>query len=205
MANDFLALPPDSTGKKLRTRSSTVSGNVVHEQATYRAGAQTFYAYADNVAFAANKHHISLFNAVGSGLVLQVRKLFPVNLASAAVAGVAIRFDVKRTTTQTLGTAVAMNPADTTNTSLPATILCASGATITESALLFPYMSLNEEVTATQGLITAHFQQSVNVLLEEDTMQELTLREGQGFTVKQITSSVVGSFGWIVGFTSETP
>jgi hypothetical protein len=39
--------------------------------------------------------------------------------------------------------------------------------------------------------------------LESTEMQELRLREGEGMTVKQITSSTVGSFAWLLAFTAE--
>jgi hypothetical protein len=36
-------------------------------------------------------------------------------------------------------------------------------------------------------------------------VQEIVCREGQGFTVQQAFSSVVGLYGWILVFTVEAP
>jgi hypothetical protein len=205
MPEGFIQLPLDGAGKRMRTRARTIGGQEVHEQASYRPGADTYFALADNVAHAANKHHISLFNGAASGRVVQVRKLFAVNLSTGAVTGVAERFDCRRSTAQTAGTAITPTPADSTNPALPAAIVCATGATVTNGALLWPFLTLNEEVTATQPLTTAGFQQSMNIMLEADSIQELTLRPGEGFTVQQITASTVGSFAWILAFTVDTP
>lgn len=196
-------LPPDSTGKKIRTRTRIEGADTVHEQAVYTPGADTYYAYADAVVFAQNKQHISIFNGATSGVVLKVRKLFAVNLQTAAITGIVNRFDIKRSTAQSAGTALTVNKADTAEPNLPAAVLVATGATVTEGNLLFPWMTTSEETPATQALNVTQFQQSINVLIEADPLQELTLREGEGFTVKQITASTVGSFGWLAVFTAE--
>ena len=46
MADSFIAIPPDSTGKKLRTRDKLIGGNTVHEQAVFQSALPTFYAVA---------------------------------------------------------------------------------------------------------------------------------------------------------------
>jgi hypothetical protein len=94
---------------------------------------------------------------------------------------------------------------DTANSPLPSQILVRTGASIlVEISLLFPYITLNEEETATQTLTKAFQGQFENLLFEGIDLQPLTLREGEGVTVKQITSSTVGAFGWIIVFTVET-
>lgn len=203
MAETFIQVAPDSTGKKIRNRSRVIGADTVHEQAIYQVANDTWVAYANAVAFAQNKHHIALFNAAGSGKIVKVRKLFGVNLQTGAITGVAARFDVKRTTAQSGGTEITPVSMDTNDAALPAQIVVATGATITEGALLFPWMTVNEENTATQALTTSHFQQIANILMEGADVRDLTVREGQGLTVKQITSSTVGSFGWILVFTVE--
>jgi hypothetical protein len=131
-------------------------------------------------------------------------KLFAVNLQSVAVTGVLVRFDVMRVSSSSGGTAITPVALDTANASLPAQVTVRTGATVTEGSLLFPYISLNEEETVTQTLTKAFQGQFENLLFEGIDLQPLTLREGEGVSVKQITSSTVGSFGWIVVFTVET-
>jgi hypothetical protein len=191
-----------SGGSDLRTRTSTQGANTVHEQAVYMPGPDTYYAYVDNVVPALNKHHIGIFNASGSGKVVQCRKLFCVNLHTALITGVILRFDVRKITALTGGSAITPVKANTLSPNLPAQITSSSAPTaVGTETLLFPWLTLSEENPTAQAITTAVYQQAVNILAEGGTVQEYTLREGEGLSVKQITSSTVGSFGWILVFT----
>lgn len=202
MADSFIALPPDSTGKKLRTRDKLIGGNTVHEQAVFQSALPTFYAVADAVAFAANKHHIAIMNAAGSGKMVSIRKVFHINLSLAAVTGVAVRFDVKKATAVSAGTAITPVSCDTDDV-LPAGITVATGATVTEGALLYPVTTQNDELTAANTAIANYLMQATNLQPEGAEIKEFRLRPGEGFTVKQITSTTVGSFAWLVAFTVD--
>lgn len=202
MAETFIQLPPDSTGKQLRTRTKTILGQTVHEQAVYQTALPTFYATADAVALAANKHHISVFNAGGSGKMVTLRKLYQVNLSLTAVTGIALRFSAFRTTAQSAGTAITPVSADTDD-SLPAGITVATGATVTNGGLLFPYTTQSDEITATNAAVANYLTQYNSLMFESPEIKELRMRPGEGFTIQQITSSTVGSFGWIAVFTVD--
>ena len=202
MSETFIQLPPDSTGKKLRTRTKTILGETVHEQAIYTTALPTFVATADAVALAANKHHISVFNAGGSGKMVTVRKLYQINLSLTAVTGVALRFSAFRTTAQSAGTTVTPALVDTDDT-LPAGITVVTGGTITNSSLLFPYVTQSDEMTAANTAVANYLSQYNNLMFESSEIKELRLRPGEGFTIQQITSSTVGSFGWIMVFTVD--
>jgi hypothetical protein len=204
MAEDFVGLPPDGAGKKLRTRSRTVGANLVHEQALFAAAAETWTAYANAVAFAASKHHITLFNPAASGRVARIRKLFAVNLQTALVTGIVQRFDCKRCSAASAGTLVTPETHDTTNTALGG-VEVRTGATVTAGATLFPWITSTDEESTVPTLSKAVFQQSVNIIPEGVEVQEIVCREGQGFTVQQAFSSVVGLYGWILVFTVEAP
>ena len=201
MTESYVQLPPDSTGKKLHTRQRVIGANTVQEEATWRPGRETWYAYADAVAFVANKHHISIFNASGSGKIIRVVKLFAINLQSAAVTGIIDRFDFKKITASSAGTTITAEAADTNNAALPAQVTIRTNGTITEGNVLFPWLASSEEETAVVGLSRSMFQQWSNIIPEGEEIQEPTAREGQGFTMKQITSSTIGSFGWLMVFT----
>jgi hypothetical protein len=203
VTESFVQLPADSTGKKLHTRQRVIGANTVQEEATWRPGRETWYAYADAVAFAANKHHISIFNAAGSGKIIRVPKLFAINLQSAAVTGIIDRFDFKKITASSAGTTITPESADTSNPALPAQVTVRTNGTITEGNVLFPWLASSEEETAVAGLSRSMFQQWSNIIPEGEEIQEPTAREGQGLTMKQITSSVVGSFGWLMVFTVD--
>lgn len=200
MADGFVQLPPDSTGKKLRTRDR---GSVGHDQYVALAAAPTFDVLADAVAFAANKHHLTLFNGIGSGVVLRLRKLFVTNLQTGTATGVVVRFDVKKATTASAGTTLTPQVHDSSDTSLPAQVTVRTGGIVTEGALLFPWVTSNEEEKAGEALSKSLFQQSVSLLPEGPEIKEYVLREGEGLTIKQITSSTVGSFAWLCVFTVD--
>lgn len=202
MADTFIQLPPDSTGKKLRTRDKTIGANTVHEQAVFQSALPTFYALADAVAFTANKHHIAVMNAAGSGKMVSIKKLFQINLSLGAVTGVALRFDIKRATAVSAGTAITPQSCDSDDT-LPAGITVATGATVTEGALLFPYTTNSDELTAANTAVANFLSAGFNWIPEGPELKELRLRPGEGFTIKQITSSTVGSFAWLIVFTVD--
>lgn len=202
MPEAYIQLPPDSTGKQLRTRTKIILGQTVHEQAVYQTALPTFYAVADAVALAANKHHISVFNAGGSGKMVTVRKLFKINLSLSAVTGAALRFSAFRSTAQSAGTAITPVSADTDDT-LPAGITVATGATVTNGGLLFPFTTQSDEIAAANTAVANYLTQYNNLMLESAEIKELRLRPGEGFTMQQITSSTVGSFAWLMAFTVD--
>jgi len=201
MAETFVQLPPDSTGKKLRTRTKSILGETVHEQAVYQTALPTFFATADAVALAANKHHLSIFNGTADKMVT-LRKLYQVNVQLASVTGVALRFSAFRSTAQSAGTAITPQSADTNDT-VPAGIVVATGATVTNGGLLFPYVTQNDEMTAVNTAVANYLTQYNNLMFESPEVKELRMRPGEGFTIQQITSSTVGSFGWIAVFTVD--
>lgn len=202
MPESFIQLPPDSTGKQLRTRTKVILGQTVHEQAVYQTALPTFYAVADAQAFAANRHHISIFNAAGSARMVTIRKLFQINNQIATVTGVPVRFDMRRTTAQSAGTAITPVTADTDDV-LPAGISVAAGATVTNAGLLWPFLTNTDEVAAGNTQVSNFLTQYGNLMLESPEVKELRLRPGEGFTVQQITSTTVGNFSWLMAFTVD--
>ena len=202
MPETFIQLPPDSTGKQLRTRTKTILGQTVHEQAVYQTALPTFFALADNVALAANKHHLSIFNGPATGKMVTIRKLYQINLALSTVTGVALRFDMRRTTAQSAGTAITPISADTDDV-LPANISVATGATVTNGGLLFPFTTQSDEIAAANTAVANYLTQYNNLMLESAEIKELRLRPNEGFTVQQLTSSTVGTFGWLMAFTVD--
>lgn len=202
MAESFTQVPPNSTGNKMRTRTRVIGADTVHEQAIFSGAMPTYYALADAVAFAQNKHHLSLFNQAGSNQMVSIRKLFHINLSLAAVTGVAVRFDVRRSTAQSAGTAITPITADTNNPAL-ANVLVATGATVTNGGLLYPITTQNDEIAASNAAIANYMMQFGNLALEGLETQELRLRPGEGMTVQQITNTIVGSFAWLAAFTVE--
>lgn len=204
MVEAFIQVPPDSIGKKTRARSRVIGADTVYEQAVFLGSNPTFYATADAVAFAANKHMISVYNAAASGVLIVIKKLYLINLQLGTITGVAVRQDVKRfSAVHSAGTLVTPVSCDSANPALPAGVTVRTGATVTDLALLFPLTFANDEVGATQAFPSVQLQAGINWLPEGSEVQEVRLREGEGLTVKNITSTTVGSFAYMLVFTVE--
>lgn len=204
MPDSYLQVPPDSTGKKLRHRQRVVGADTVYEQGVFQSALPTWYALADAVAFAANKQMISIVNESGSGVVLELRKLFLIDVQLSTVTGVAVRQDVKKATAHSGGTAITCQAADSASAALPSQITVRTGATsVSEGAILFPIGFANDEIGATQAFPGTALLAGYNWLIEGPEVQGLRLREGDGLTVKNITSSTVGSFSYLLVFTVD--
>ena len=84
MSEDFIQLPPDSTGKKIRALLRNIAGRDVYERVVTIAEAltgelipkwyPTYSACVAGSAVAANKHHLVIFN--GSTSILRILKIF---------------------------------------------------------------------------------------------------------------------------------
>ena len=166
-------------------------------------------------AVGASKLYLDLFNASGSGKLIDVRGIWAVPKTDVAVTGaLGIRLDLYRTSAVgTGGTAAAyksatpdvaggnINPYDTANAALPAQItarhLPTGGATIAQ--WLFPTYSLGEE-TATSQAYMSQYQNLIPVL---HVGQKLTLREGEGILIKQGAVAATGNISFLVVFTVE--
>lgn len=163
---------------------------------------QTWFVCADAVALAANKWHLSVWN--GSSNVVKLRKLFLVNVQTTAVTGVAVRLSMFTVTAApTGGTLLTARPADSMNAALPGTLEIRTGATATGVSLLWPVIASCDEAGATQAFPSTHLLQFGNLMMEGNEVQEYTLRQNEGIGIRQVTSTVIGSWAWIAAFTIE--
>jgi len=159
----------------------------------------------------ASKLYADIFNAVGSGKVLEVRGLWAIPKSDVAVVGVvAVEVGLYRTSAVGTGgtahtynggaaaTAHVITPWDTVNAALPAQVTAravpTAGATI--SALFWAqYLSTEETNAATYIGAFAN-------LLPVGTMnQRLTFNAGEGLLIKQGTVAGVGSLAFLGLFT----
>lgn len=204
MAESFTQVPPNSTGNKMRTRSRVIGADTVHEQGVFTAALPTYYAVADAVAFANTKTHFSIVNESGSGVLISIRKLFPINVSIGAITGAALRMEARKLTAHSGGTAITAQSCDSTNPALPAQVTIKTNGTPTGTTLLYPFIITTEEETATAALTKNVFQAMTNLQPEGPEQQEYRLREGEGFSIYQSTNATVGSFAWFMVFTVET-
>lgn len=202
MADSSIGLPADGPGKKIRTRTRPQGVDTVHEQAYFSAAMPTYYVWVTPMAMAGNKHFLTLLNTSATQLV-KVRKLFVINAALAAVTGVGLQFDVKRCSALTGGTAITPNPVDTADGALTGLTCVHTPTTVTEGVLLYSWYTNNDEIGATNGFPSSYIQALGNIQPEGPEIREVTLRQGEGMTVKQVTATTVGSYGVLAVLTTE--
>lgn len=173
---------------------------------------ETYTWWVPGQAVGANKLLADIFNASGSGKVIELRGLWAMPKTDVALTGaVGVEVGLYRTSAVGTGgtahtynggsaaTAHVITPVDTTNAALPAQITAraapTAGATI--GALYWAnYIPTEESATSMAYLI------SMISLLPDSTMgQRTTLREGQGLLIKQGTVAGVGTLGFLAQFT----
>lgn len=218
LSNDSILVNP-GTGTPVATHLVGGKGHQVMVQADasgHLYGSLPTYLYTTPAAaVGAGKLFLDLFNAAGSGKIIDVRGIWIVPKTDVAVTGaVAVRIDMYRTSSVgTGGTPAAykspvpdvaggnISPMDTVNAVLPAQItarhLPTAGATIAE--WLIPTYSLGEESPTSMAYIS----QYQNVLPSLTVGQKFALNPGEGILLKQGAVASVGSLGFLVAFTLE--
>lgn len=217
-ANDSILVTPGA-GATVATHLVAAKEHQVvclSDDAGHLLGTKETYLYTTPAAAVGiDKLYTDLFNAAGSGKVIDVRGIWIVPKTDVAVVGaLGIRVDLYRTSAVgTGGTAASYKsatrdvaggnicPMDTANAALPAQItarwLPTAGATISE--WMIATYSLGEE-TATSMAFISQYQ---NILPSLYWGQKLALREGQGILLKQGAVAATGSIGFLIAFTLE--
>ena len=203
MAETSFQVAPNSSGNKVREHERLVGSDNVREQAVFQSARQSYIALVENSQFANSKQHLSIFNGSGSNSVIRVQKLYIANMVETAVSGGAGRLDIKKITACSSGTDLTPIKQDSTNDDLPAQILLKTGATVTEGSIIFPLVFPDDEMLLTQNSMAQQIFSGINWIPEGYELQEFTLREGEGLTIKQITNSTAGNVSWIVLFSLE--
>ena len=172
----------------------------------------TYSWWVPTAAVGANKLYADVFNASGSGKVIELRGIWAISDTDTAVTGaLGIELLLLRTSAVgTGGTAPTYNggsasstgtiiPFDTANSALPAQItaraLPTGGATI--AAFFWSQFVPGEEAATSQAYMTA-FQ---NLLPHTIAGQRITLREGQGLLIKQGAVAATGNLAFLTVFT----
>ena len=218
LANDSVLVTP-GTGATVATHLVSSKEHQVIMLADYSGhlhGTLESYLYATpTVAVGASKLYFDLFNATGSGKVIDVRGIWIIPATDVALTGaLGVRYDLYRTSAVGTGGTAApyksatpdvaggnINPFDTDNATLPAQItarwLPTGGATIAN--WLFATYAPGEE-TATS---MAHITQYQNIIPVLNIGQKLTIRENSGILMKQGTVAATGNTKFLVAFTTE--
>jgi len=200
MSTSYTQVPPDSTGDKLHMIERVKGADTVLSQVVSLEHAPTYLAWANDVAPAASKHMITLFNASGSGVVVEVYDLQAYLLQIAAVTGVTLRWDILKCSASSAGTTITPEQFDSAAAALPAGVTVRTNGTVTAGNRLGGRIVSGEELTT--ALTNAPGANGIDLLpmLKNQKAKPIVLREGQGITVQNVTSSTVGTFGLSVTF-----
>lgn len=223
LANKSLYVTPGtSSGDPIAGYTSTVGGVtrdyqtvLLAEPSGHIGGSLATYHVFCETSCAANRHHITFFVTSGSTQTMKIRKLFPVVMSTAAITGVDMRFDFLRVrgVTTAGSTAITHYPSDLSDTTALSTAsfqfwLQHTSAGLTEESTFFAQVFTQEEMGVGAAAAGALLMASVNWMPESPYIKPLTLRGGtsggQGWSVKQISASTVGSLGWYGIITVES-
>jgi hypothetical protein len=188
---------------------------VVDHSGHIQGSLPTYFYCSPPIAVGVSKLLCDLFNATGSGKVIDLRGIWLIPKLDAAVTGaLAVRVDLYRTSAVgTGGTAASTDSAtvdvgggnftkfDESNAAIPAQITArvapTGGATI--SRWLFPNNVAPEESNTSMGYLT-QWQNLIPAFLYG---QKIVVRENTGILLKQGGVASVGSVSVLIAFTLE--
>jgi len=208
----------DVDGTSITGSDGTTIGNVTDSlktnvtnfpatQVTSDAELATFVVYASDIAIGNNKSMVSLVNTSGSSVVVKIRELRIINVQTTAVTGIIADMRLQRITNHSAGTAITPVAHDTAD-ALNGSVTARTGATVTSELTpvyrRWKYSSDEWGVGTLDVEALDHAIQNQATLYEQVTKTKpFTLRANEGFTIKQVTNSAVGSFDLLLVFTQE--
>lgn len=216
LANDSILVTPGS-GATVATHNPGDGKEyqvvvVADESGHIQQTLPTYNWWVPSAAAGASKLYADIFNASGSGKIMEIRGIWIIPKSDTAVTGtIAPEIGLYRTSAVGTGgtahtynggsaaTAHVITPWDTANAALPAQVtaraLPTGGATI--SALYWAQHIWVEETNAPATAISAY----TNLMPVGTMNQRLTFREGQGLLIKQGTVAGAGNFQILALFT----
>lgn len=167
----------------------------------------TFTIYGSSIAIGNNKSMVSLLNASGSTVVLKIRDISIINTQTAVATGILADFRLLRCTGHSVGTTITPESHDTDD-SLNASFTARTGGTIAgEGTAVYRRWQFSTDEWGAGSLDVESEQHAIGqhlpVYQQSWKGKAFTLRAGQGFTIKQVTNSTVGTFDLILTVTQE--
>jgi hypothetical protein len=196
-----IRLPPDGTGKYVRTRSRTISSNTVHEQYFIPAQERVVSAHVTINSFrtlgnaATAQTLLTLENQSGSSVLLGVRRLIVQMDSTAALTAVGVTFRASRVSgsAPTNGTTLSKQVFDTTESSASTTV--ARGATasdggaataITATAGTMIWQGQGQRLHTLAGIVLTDIVPVLPSLVESDPF---VIRAGESIMVQVIAAA----------------
>lgn len=168
--------------------------------------AATYTLYSKNTVFAANKCLASVFNGVGSPVVVKLYRIYVLNNQYTAVTGVLTNLEIRKLTAATGGTTITASAHDTTNT-LNANVLCATNAAVTPTDLYRRVLWSTDEPAANATMTVDEFECMLpfgsvwSMGYGDANVEPITLNAGEGVGIIN-TGAVVGQCDVIFEFTA---
>lgn len=171
--------------------------------------AYTYTMAAPGVTFLQNKCMIGLYNGVGSGQVLRVYRIWSTNNQTVAVTGVLLQLDLYRITTGSGGFAIIPTKHDSLSPAPPSQVIMATGISYTSQSFMRRIVRSNDEPLASDNAAMDEIETApvFNILWDsykDTTIQPITLREGYGIGLINITSTAVGLADFFIEFTMDS-
>lgn len=162
------------------------------------ASSTSYTTSITGAAFAANKSMICLYNASGSGRIVQVYRIWITNSQTGTVSGVITDLYLYSITSTSAGTNLTIDSYNPTTSGISTSISAKTGATDVASTAdnLYRRIFLSTDEwgvgdTTIDGVETFHSVMNIwDSGYGETRVQPLTLREGQGIALKNVTSTV---------------
>jgi uncharacterized membrane protein YwzB len=191
MSENYIQLPPDSTGKKARAIYRSDLGSYEEVQASKHIEEENpVYAVAVNAsAVAASKHHLSIWN--GSSSYIRILKVIVSMHITAAVTGFIMQYIMQRASAVSGGTALTIVKLDNRDPDPPSGISATTGATVTLKEAPIAIFALNPEETG--GFNYTQF----------DPPKPIVVAPNEGITIQQYATAGVGLFNAVIYFSVE--
>lgn len=168
-----------------------------------------FYVVFDRIAPAANKYMATLFNTSTTEL-LMVDRILRFNWQQTAVSEAALDQYIARITARTAGTAVTIRSADTLDTVPVGGAADTNSTVVTEAHIARRFFYAQNEIQSAgsvpqlsdwHGYMLAGENGAV-IWSRQSDMKGFILRQNQGISIRNITSSTAGSCSYVIEFTS---
>ena len=196
-----------SDGTKIGNVADAMKVSLSGTGATSEIEPATFIACAENTTIGNNKSMFSLLNASGSSVVVKIRALWLINSRSTAITGVVSLFFLRRMTGHSSGTSITPMAHDSGD-SLSASVTAQTNGTISgeasENLRQFKWSSDEWGVGGVDVESYDHtIQQIFPALYAVQKTKPITLRAGEGITLKHVVNSTAGTFDVCCLFTTE--
>lgn len=165
----------------------------------------TFTVYASNITIGNNKSMLSIVNTGGSLVNIRIKELRIINTQTTSVTGVIADFNLFRITGHSVGTLLTPQASDTSD-AINASISVRTGATVAGevASILRRWLWSSDEFGPgpADAESADHALQNVMAAYKPGLKEKpLTIRAGEGLTIKQVINSTAGQFDIMVVFT----